>query len=71
MKNLSLGREVPRPMPRSMTNPYPSMNDEQEFIDVLFIELEERNRQIQQLLRLLQEKRLWKKIADSRVDESC
>jgi hypothetical protein len=37
-----------------MTNP--SINDEQEFINVLFIELEERDRQIQQLLQLLQER---------------
>ena len=52
-----------------MTNPHPIMNDEQEFIDVLFIELEERDRQIQQLLRLLHERHVLGKRTDVRVDE--
>ena len=33
--------------------------------------LEERDRQIQRLLQLLQEKGLLRKITDARVDEAC
>ena len=60
-----------RPMARAMSKPYSTMDNDQEFIDALFSALEERERQIQQLLRLLQEKRLIAQSADARVDEAC
>jgi hypothetical protein len=47
------------------------MDKDQEFIDVLFSTIEERDRQIQQLLRLLQEKRLIAQSTAARVDEAC
>jgi hypothetical protein len=71
MTKLTLGREARRPMARAMIKPYPLMDNDQEFIDALFSALEERDRQIQRLLRLLQEKRLMRQSTDARVDEAC
>ena len=58
MTNLILEREARRPIVKPMIKSYPSMDNDQEFIEALFSALEERDRQIRQLLRLLQEKRL-------------
>jgi hypothetical protein len=58
-------------MPRAMIKHYPLMDNDQEFIDALFSALEERDQQIQQLLRLLQEKRLLRQSANVRIDDAC
>jgi hypothetical protein len=47
------------------------MENDQEFIDALFSAIEERDLQIQKLLRLLEEKRLLGNITDIRVDGAC
>jgi hypothetical protein len=71
MTNLIIERKAREPMARAMSKSYPSMDNDQEFIDVLFSALGERDQQIQQLLLLLQEKRLLRKSTDARVDEAC